>query len=122
MLKVTPVVDVAMLKSVPTDPVAKVKVVVEKPLIEVVENGCAVANPSEDVATHRVLVPVVWRIIPRVPVALVLSRSAPERVRLPVDVALVTVNPVIALVPIVSVVAKRLDAVSPVEDAVASVV
>jgi hypothetical protein len=44
--------------------------------------------PSEDVATQRVDVPVVWRTIPAVPEAFVESRKRPERVRL-VVVALV---------------------------------
>jgi hypothetical protein len=37
MLKVTPVVEVAIPKSVPAVPVANAKVVVARPLIEVVE-------------------------------------------------------------------------------------
>jgi len=45
----------------------------------------------------------------------VLSLSVPDRVRLPVDVALVKVSP-----EIVAVVEKRLVAVNPVDDAVAS--
>ena len=39
-------------------------------------------RPRDDVATHCVDVPVVWRTIPRVPDAEVLSRSAPVRLRL----------------------------------------
>ena len=101
MLKVTPVVEVAMLKSVPAVPVANAKVVVERPLIEVVEKVEPEEIPSEDVATQRVDVPVVWRIIPAVPDAFVESRKRPERVRL---------------------VAKRLLVVSAVADAVVRVV
>jgi hypothetical protein len=73
MLKVTAVVDVAMLKSVPDVPVAKTKVVVARPLIEVVENATTCGKPRDDVATHLVVVPVVWSTIPSVPVALALS-------------------------------------------------
>jgi hypothetical protein len=98
MLKVTPVVDVAMLKSVPAVPVANAKVVVERPLIEVVENVEPEEIPRDEVATQRVDVPVVWRIIPAVPDALVESRKRPERVRL-VVVALVAVRDVAVVVP-----------------------
>jgi hypothetical protein len=38
--------------------------------------------PRVDVATHLVVVPVVWSTIPKVPVALAESRNHPERVRL----------------------------------------
>ena len=83
MLKVTPVVEVAILKSTPVVPVANAKVVVARPLIEVVENEPpAAVIPSEDVATQRVDVPVVWRTIPAVPEAFVESRKRPERDRL----------------------------------------
>jgi hypothetical protein len=40
--------------------------------------------PNEDVATHLVEVPVVCRIIPRVPDAFVESRKVPVRLILPV--------------------------------------
>ena len=97
MLKVTPVVEVAMLKSVPAVPVANAKVVVERPLIEVVEKVEPEEIPSEDVATQRVDVPVVWRIIPAVPDALVESRKRPASERL-VVVALVAVRAEIVVV------------------------
>lgn len=45
--------------------------------------------PSDDVATQRVDVPTDWRIIPRVPVALVASAIAPRKVKRDVEVALV---------------------------------
>ena len=73
VLKVTPDVDVAILKSAPVDPVAKIKVVVENPLIDVVENATKAGNPKVDVATHLVVVPVVWSTMPNVPVLLVAS-------------------------------------------------
>ena len=41
------------------------------------------ASPREDVATHWVLVPVVWRTIPRVPEALVESKNPPVRPKSP---------------------------------------
>jgi hypothetical protein len=41
-------------------------------------------TPRDDVATHLVVVPVVWRIIPIVPDALVESRRNPESERLAV--------------------------------------
>jgi hypothetical protein len=63
-------------------------------------------TPSVEVDTHLVVVPVVWRIIPRVPVALDESRKKPERVRL-VVVALV----------ILPLVAKSVVAVSADDDA-----
>jgi hypothetical protein len=136
ILKVTPVVVVAILKSVPADPVAKLKVVVAKPLIEVVEKVAAIGKPREDVATHCVEVPVVWRTIPKVPEALVASRSVPRTARL-VVVAFVAVRLVmvavralrrvakkleedalvVILLPTVSFVAKRSVAVTPVVEA-----
>ena len=84
MLKVTPVDDVAMLKSVPAVPVANAKVVVARPLIEVVENEPPDPPeiPSDDVATQRVEVPVERSTMPCVPEAFVESRKRPERVRL----------------------------------------
>jgi hypothetical protein len=141
MLKVTAVVDVAMLKSVPDVPVAKTKVVVARPLIEVVENATGDGKPRVEVATHLVDVPVVWSTMPVVPEALVVSRSAPVMVRL-VVVAFVAVklvkNAVVALrsvakkleevafvvtlLVIVSLVAYRLVVVTPVVDALPSTV
>jgi hypothetical protein len=59
MLKVTPVVEVAIPKSVPAVPVANAKVVVARPLIEVVEKEPPPPEiPREDVETHWVDVPV----------------------------------------------------------------
>jgi hypothetical protein len=60
MLKVTPVVEVAIPKSVPAVPVANAKVVVARPLIEVVEKEPPTPPviPSVEVATQRVEVPV----------------------------------------------------------------
>lgn len=57
------------------------------------------ATPRLDVATHLVVVPVVWRIIPRVPEALVESKRAPRRVRL-VVVAVVAVR--LVMFPVVA--------------------
>ena len=56
-------------------------------------------TPRLDVATHLVVVPVVWRIIPRVPEALVESKRAPRRVRL-VVVAVVAVR--LVMFPVVA--------------------
>jgi hypothetical protein len=64
MLKVTPVVEVEIPKSTPVVPVANAKVVVERPLIEVVENEPPAVIPRDDVATHCVDVPVERRTIP----------------------------------------------------------
>ena len=63
--------------------------------------------PRDDVATQRVEVPTDWRIIPNVPEADTPSRRVPRRLRL-----------VVVPVPIVSLVEKKLVAVSPVADAV----
>jgi hypothetical protein len=74
MLKVTPVVEVAIPKSVPAVPVANAKVVVAKPLIEVVEKEPdPPVIPSDDVETHCVDVPVDQRTCPKVPDAFVES-------------------------------------------------
>ena len=63
--------------------------------------------PSDDVATQRVDVPTDWRTIPRVPDADTPSRRVPRRLRL-----------VVVPVPTVSLVVKKVFAVSPVAEAV----
>ena len=60
-MNVTPLVLVAILKSLPLVPVAKVNVVVASPLIEVTEPPDI---PSVEVATHDEVVPLVWRTYP----------------------------------------------------------
>ena len=73
-------------------------------------------SPSDDVATQRVVVPVVCSTIPRVPEAEVESKSAPRSVRL-VAVAVVTRKLVVDAVLAKNVVAVALVAVRLVVDA-----
>ena len=79
----------------------------------------------DDVDTHLVEVPDVWRTIPMVPAELVVSRKAPRRVRLVaealvirklVEEPLVAKKLVAVALVILPLVAKRLVAVTPVED------
>ena len=79
----------------------------------------------DDVDTHLVEVPDVWRTIPMVPAELVVSRKAPRRVRLVaealvirklVEEPLVAKKLVAVALVILPLVAKRLVAVRPVED------
>jgi hypothetical protein len=63
----------------------------ERPIVPVKEE--ADASPSDEVAIQRVEVPVDQRICPRVPEALVTSRSVPWSVRLVEEVAFVRKAP-----------------------------
>jgi hypothetical protein len=67
--------------------------------------------PSVDVATQRVEVPTDWRIIPRVPEALIPSRKVPRRLKL-VVVLVKTLSLVVDAVP-----KYPIDEVIPVVDA-----
>lgn len=74
ILKITAVVVVAILKSVPDIPVMKLKDVVASPKIDVVEKDDAV-KPKEDVATHLLFFPFVWRMNPLVSVVLAIWKE-----------------------------------------------
>jgi hypothetical protein len=65
------------------------KIVPVVPVARVVTTLSAEARPKVDVATHLVLVAVVWRIMPKVPVELLPSNKIPVKPRLVVEALVV---------------------------------